>query len=166
MIPPIIIDIEASGFGKNSYPIEIGYIAEDAETWCCLIRPEADWQHWDETAESTHGISRERLAELGKPAAVVAQLMNDRLQNCTVYTDGWGHDFIWLSLLFETANISPHFKIEDLRKVLKPHQEAIWEVTKSQVQEELKAHRHRASSDAQVIQLTWLRTRAAYEASR
>lgn len=156
--PPIIIDVEASGFGINSYPIEIGYASQQSETWCSLIKPEQDWQHWDVSAERTHGITREKLFELGKPACDVAQDLNDRLQGCTVYTDGWGHDYIWLSLLFETANASPHFKIEDLRLVLTPRQADTWEVTKALVQQELSAKRHRASIDARVIQLTWLRT--------
>ena len=30
---PIIIDIEASGFGRGSYPIEIGYHMPDGESY-------------------------------------------------------------------------------------------------------------------------------------
>ena len=35
---PVIIDIEASGFGKGSYPIEIGYYSENSETTSARIR--------------------------------------------------------------------------------------------------------------------------------
>ncbi len=159
MTPPIIIDIEASGFGKHSYPIEVGFVLDHTESWSCLIRPEPEWTHWDANAAAAHGIQRETLFEVGLSVNEVAQQLNDRLLNCTVYTDGWGHDFIWLSLLFETANQIPHFKIDDLRRVLSPKQEVDWEATKLEVQREMATHRHRASMDAQVLQRTWLLTR-------
>jgi len=159
MNPPIIIDIEASGFGKNSYPIEIGFISEQGETWCSLIKPEADWQHWEASAEQTHHISREVLFEYGLNASKVAQQLNDRLQGMVVYTDGWIHDFIWLARLFDSADMAPHFKLEDLRHVLTSEQEVQWESTKCQVLAEMAVSRHRASIDAKVIQMTWLRTR-------
>ncbi|MFA6179529.1 MAG: hypothetical protein WC696_07975 [Candidatus Methylopumilus sp.] len=159
MTPPIILDIEASGFGKNSYPIEIGFVSEQAETWCALIKPEVDWLHWDDSAEQVHQISRATLHQRGKTAAYVAQELNDRLHNAVVYTDGWIHDFIWMARLFDAANITQHFKLEDLRDVLTRQQEVEWEATKSQVLLEMNVNRHRASIDAKLIQLTWLRTR-------
>ena len=159
MNPPIIIDIEASGFGKNSYPIEIGFISEQAETWCSLIKPESDWQHWEASAEQTHHITRETLYEYGLSASKVAQQLNDRLQGMVVYTDGWIHDFIWMARLFDAADMAPHFKLEDLRHVLTHQQEVEWENTKLEVLQEIKVDRHRASIDAKVIQMTWLRTR-------
>jgi hypothetical protein len=59
---PIIIDVEASGLGHGSYPIEVGFALADGETHCRLIKPEEDWQHWFEASfeeyapESTLGI--------------------------------------------------------------------------------------------------------------
>jgi hypothetical protein len=158
MSPPVILDIEASGFGKNSYPIEVGFIDESSETWCALIKPEEDWNHWDTSAENKHFIRREILFDHGKPARLIAQHLNDKLGNKTVYSDGWMHDFIWISRLFDSANTTPRFKLDDLRNVLTPKQEANWHTTKNQIQEELKMNRHRASDDAKVLQLTWLRT--------
>ncbi len=37
---PTVIDVEASGFGAGSYPIEVGVAFPDGRSWCCLIRPE------------------------------------------------------------------------------------------------------------------------------
>jgi hypothetical protein len=159
MNPPIILDIEASGFGKNSYPIEVGFIDESLNTWCALIKPEEDWQHWDFEAENMHDISRDCLLKHGKSAKLVAEALNQQLQNKTVYSDGWMHDFTWISLLFDSAKIQQRFKLEDLRHVLTPKQEAIWHATKKLVQQELNTKRHRASVDAKVLQLTWQRTR-------
>lgn len=157
---PIIIDVEASGFGKNGYPIEVGIITENASTWCSLITPEDDWQHWDETAENAHHIKREVLYTHGKSAKEIAQQLNDKLHNKTVYTDGWMHDYVWISRLFDAANVTQRFKLEDLRNVLTEQQQATWHATKDQVLKELNETRHRASIDAKVIQITWLRTRS------
>jgi hypothetical protein len=159
MKPPIILDIEASGFGKNSYPIEVGFIDESSSTWCALIKPEENWRHWDLNAENMHDISRECLLKYGKSAKLVAEALNERLRNKTVYSDGWMHDFTWISLLFDSAKIQQRFKLEDLRNVLTREQEAIWHATKKLVQQELNTKRHRASMDAKVLQLTWQRTR-------
>ncbi len=163
MQPPIIIDIEASGFGKGSYPIEVGFVKASGETWCRLIKPEQNWLHWDEGAEKLHHITRTILRQHGKPAAAIAQELNDQLQNQTVYSDSWAHDYAWIYRLFEIAETSPHFKFEDLRSVLSPQQEAIWHATKDRVIEEINADRHRASTDAKVLQMTWMKT---YELSQ
>lgn len=56
------------------------------------------------------------------------------------------------------ANIAPHFKLEDLRTVLTPYQESVWHITKQYILNEFQVRRHRASADAKVLQLTWLKT--------
>ena len=48
---PACLDMEASGFGRHSYPIEVGFVLGDGQSWCTLIRPAADWTHWDPAAE-------------------------------------------------------------------------------------------------------------------
>lgn len=158
MFTPIIIDFEASGFGKNSYPIEVGFVSDHGNSWCSLIKPEDDWQHWDEAAASVHRIPRSTLIEYGKSAAEVALELNELLHNKVVYSDGWTHDFIWMARLFDAANTAPHFKMEDLRNILSKEQEAHWHQIKQEVQIELRGERHRASVDAKVLQLTWERT--------
>ena len=45
---PYIIDVEASGFGNGSYPIEVGVVLNNGEKFCTLIVPAANWTHWDE----------------------------------------------------------------------------------------------------------------------
>ena len=158
MTPPIIIDIEASGFGAGSYPIEVGYVDRRGKPWCSLITPCDDWAHWNQTAENLHHISREMLLAHGKSAHVIATHLNDTFLNQTLYSDGWLHDFTWLNCLFHAANISPHFKFEDLRVVLTPFQQSVWHNTKQSLLNELQISRHRASVDAQVLQMTWLKT--------
>lgn len=53
---PIMLDVEASGFGRGSYPIEIGLAFPDGTSVAYLLRPEPDWVHWDEGAEQVHGL--------------------------------------------------------------------------------------------------------------
>jgi len=155
---PIIIDFEASGFGAGSYPIEVGFSGRHGEGWCTLIRPEQGWQHWDLDAARTHHIPREILIERGRSATFVAEQLNFFLNGNTVYTDGWAQDYVWMARLFEAARSVPKFRLEDLRRVITSSQESAWHTTKSQVAEELRVVRHRASSDARILQLTWLRT--------
>lgn len=158
MQTPIIIDFEASGFGKDSYPIEVGFVGKNGKGWCSLIKPEHDWRHWDRDAAQVHHISRELLLQRGKTCAFVACQLNQFLQGCTVYTDGWAQDYIWMARLFDAADVNPHFQLEDLRRVLSPDQESRWHETKSRVLQDLHATRHRASIDALVLQLTWMRS--------
>lgn len=158
MRTPITIDFEASGFGKGSYPIEVGFSGRHGEGWCSLIRPEEDWLHWDSGAAQMHRIPRELLLERGRPVVFVADQLNNLLRGQTVYTDGWTQDYVWMSRLFDAAEKVPMFTLADMREIISPKQEALWHKTKDHIHEELAISRHRASSDARVLQLTWLRT--------
>ena len=40
---PLIIDVEASGFGATSYPIEVGVALDGRDNFCSLILPASDW---------------------------------------------------------------------------------------------------------------------------
>jgi hypothetical protein len=86
---PLIIDVEASGFGSGSYPIEIGLALDDGHKYCALILPEPDWTDWDPEAERIHRIPRDILEAYGRPARAVAETLNELLASRTVYTDGW-----------------------------------------------------------------------------
>jgi hypothetical protein len=157
MSPPPVIDVEASGFGSKSYPIEVGFVLPDGQTWCTLIVPMPDWTHWDTTAEDVHGIGRELLAQYGRATTEVALEMNRMLRGMTVYTDAWYHDFNWISRLFDAAETSPTFKLEDLRSLLDDDAASRWHETRDQVQSEMTTARHRASNDAKVLQTTLVR---------
>jgi len=156
---PTVIDIEASGFGRGSYPIEVGIAMPDGQAHCYLIRPQSDWTHWDVEAEGLHHISQDTLRSHGKDVRLVAQRLNQLLANQTIYSDGWAHDTSWLGLLFESAGISQHFKIDHIACLFSQDQVAIWEQERLQVMQELGINRHRASADARIVQMTYLKTR-------
>lgn len=154
---PIILDIEASGFGRSGYPIEIGYALPDGQTWCSLIRPEPEWTHWDPSAEAVHHISQDLLVSRGRYVREVASLLNQNLGGQTAYSDGWGHDYSWLGRLFDAANMKPNFKLENLRALLSEEEADLWHIVKDQVKQDRGPQRHRASADARLLQLTWQR---------
>ncbi|MFT5693139.1 MAG: hypothetical protein ACI92E_002475 [Oceanicoccus sp.] len=158
MVRPLIIDIEASGFGVGSYPIEVGVALGNGETRCMIIRRESDWVHWDDGAESLHGISRDDLNRHGKMVEEVATALNKWLQGQVVYSDAWGNDSSWLALLFEYANVTQRFKLDSLRSLLDESQVENWHKTKEQVAEASKFQRHRASNDALILQQTYCKT--------
>ncbi|MHA2939030.1 hypothetical protein ACXJY6_12155 [Vibrio sp. RC27] len=155
---PIIIDIEASGFGSNSYPIEIGLILEDKTKYCTLVRPESSWNYWDDSAEDVHQLTRKKLFSHGRTPAVVAQQLNTLLKGKTIYSDGWVVDHPWLIKLFEVAGIEMEFKLSSIELILKEQQVYLWDETKVEVIQDLDIRRHRASNDAHVVQETFLRT--------
>jgi hypothetical protein len=154
---PCVLDIEASGFGRGSYPIEIGFVLPDGTAYCTLIVPDTSWTHWDGDAERVHGISRSLLQRHGRSAHEVAVELNHRLAGRTVYCDNWAHDYAWLARLFESADISPSFKLSHLRELMSENAAERFDDTREIVARNLQLRRHRASSDARVLQLSLAR---------
>lgn len=156
---PNIIDFEASGFGVDSYPIEVGVALSNGQKYCALIKPANDWLYWDKNAELVHGLNPELLSSHGKDINTVANELNDLLKNQTVYSDGWVVDKHWLSRLFYRAGFAPSFYLSSLEYILKEPQMEIWTATQQKVIAELALIRHRASTDALIIQETYARTK-------
>jgi hypothetical protein len=155
---PNIIDVEASGFGSLSYPIEVGVINQSGTRFCRLIKPQSDWTHWDAQAESLHGISRQLLAEKGFSAQQVCQQLNQFLMGQIAYTDGWVVDDTWLIKLFYAAKVTMQFHVSSLEMILNETQMSLWHSTKDILTQQMKEQRHRASCDAALIQNTFVTT--------
>ena len=153
---PIVIDVEASGLGPGSYPIEVGFVLADGTTHCTLIKPLGEWTHWSREAETLHGISRQVLENTGRNPEDVALFLNQHLQGKTIYSDAWGQDSCWLGMLFDCVGLWPAFKVDTIRALLREEQVAYWQQARAQVLKELKLRRHRASADARIIQQTYL----------
>lgn len=152
MTLPCVIDIEASGFGRGSYPIEVGFVLPDGRALCTLIRPLDGWTHWDAEAARLHGLSRELLLHHGRPAIEVATLLNEHLAGCNVYSDNWAHDYAWLALLYDGAGSQPAFRLRHLRELLDDDQAALWDGACAAARHERPMARHRASNDARIVQ--------------
>jgi hypothetical protein len=156
---PCVIDVEASGFGRGSYPIEVGFVMPDGSACCMLIRPEREWTHWDSAAERIHGISRTLLESHGRSVREVARELNRRLAGRDVYCDNWAHDYAWLARLFEAAQLAPEFRLHHLRELLSEAAAARFDDARDVVSRHLHLRRHRASGDARVLQLSVARAR-------
>ena len=149
---PWIIDVEASGFGAGSYPIEIGVAFPNGRTRCLLIQPMPEWTHWDPAAEAIHRISRQMLLRHGETTRRCCEKLNNWLAGQTVYSDAWGNDSSWLGLLYDSVNILPSFKLDSFRKLLSDEQLMRWAEAKQQAFAFMPMLRHRASTDALVLQ--------------
>lgn len=147
-----IMDIEASGFGRGSYPVEVGVCLADGHCHCFLIHPEPEWDHWTEEGERTHGIPRELLLERGLPVREVALELNRLLQGKVLYSDAWGQDQSWLMKLYDAAGLWPNFKLESIRVLMDEEELARYHDSFNDAEETLMVTRHRASSDASLIQ--------------
>ena len=156
---PAVLDIEASGFGRDSYPVEVGFVLPDGQSYCTLIKPAPTWTHWDPAAERLHRIPLRIAMRAGRSVAEVAAQLNERLHGRTLYCDGWAHDYVWLSVLFDAAHLTPTFKLDNLRVLLTEHEAALWARVKQQITAEMQLPRHRASSDAKILQRTLMRLR-------
>lgn len=108
------MDVEASGLQDDSYPIEIAWSDSLGNSETFLITPHHSWIHWDPKAEVVHGISRERLLDVGISIGDACSRLNTNLVDETVFTDAADYDSRWLLTLFKKAEIEPLFRIEDV----------------------------------------------------
>lgn len=149
---PDIMDIEASGFGCLSYPIEVGYCLSSQERYCALIKPHPTWVHWDKGAEAVHGIAQSLLHDVGLEPGEVCIQLNKRLSGRVLYSDAWVADKAWLNRLYEVSPLQPSFQLCAIENIQNECQHLIWDKVRDRQLKEAKFVRHRASADAQFIQ--------------
>ena len=129
MFIPTIIDVEASGFGKGSYPIEVGFITSNQQISCSLIKPIEAWSSWNNDVEKVHGIKRELLMTKGKSIHEIATWLNESFNGEVVYSDAWMNDMCWLGCLYDEAEIAQTFKLESILKLLSDDEREAWSQT-------------------------------------
>jgi DNA polymerase III alpha subunit (gram-positive type) len=115
----IFLDIEASGLGSGTFPIEIAYASSTGDKNEFLIKPTNDWLNhgsWCSNAEhDIHKISRDMLIENGMNVLDVANALNKSLCGKLVLCNDLEYDGVWLTQLFKAANIGVQFTLTDLR---------------------------------------------------
>ena len=131
---PCFLDVEASGFGDTSYPIEIAWSNEVGDIQRYLINPAsvANWVSWNPDSEKIHGIDRPRLERNGWDPEFVATRLTEDLHGKTVYTDAPEFDAAWVAQLFTAVKQPKPFRCEHIDELLlamlrKP-EDAIWQV--------------------------------------
>ena len=85
----------------------------------------------------------------------VAEQLNQLLTGQTAYTDAWCNDNSWLGRLYEEVGLDQRYRLETIRHLLSEVQASAWGETRETLRGRLKVHRHRASSDALVLQKTY-----------
>ncbi len=165
---PLFMDFEASGLGKQSYPIQVAWSAHDgtvSECWFIEPSPDYGWaleEGWDAAAERVHGIPFATLREQGKTATHIAVRMNEQLVGQTLYVDGGAFDQVWCEQLFAAAGLEQRFLIGDywqlILEMLPPSQTrqsgwqyALQDLAWKQVQLKGGGRRHLADTDVRYL---------------
>ena len=146
-----LIDIEASGLGPDSYPIEIAYSPEDGTYRSTLINPDTGdgWDEWDPLAEALHGISRAHAVEQGQDVMAVANQLNEALGTGVWYTDAYDQDFAWMTRLYEAVLLEPSFRLASLQGLLEQQGKGL--AAKYDELAAMDEPAHRAEADLQRI---------------
>jgi len=118
--PIAFIDIEASGLGPKSWPVEIGWAFVAGPAEAMLVRPSPGWDDaaWNPAAEALHGLTRDQLRAEGVDAATVCRRLNEVLSGARVYSDAPDFDGAWLYRLFAAAGLSPRFRLRHIVDLL------------------------------------------------
>jgi len=156
---PCFLDIEASGLGPHSYPVQIAWSDPEGGIECWLIDPSpvSWWDTWDWNAQDVHGIPRTMLTEFGKHPRWVAERMNEVLSGCTVYTDCQWADQFWVDVLFEAADLDRRFRVESVRDLfleLADHPNRI-QVADALAWRRVPGRRHQADNDVRHLIEMW-----------
>lgn len=121
----ICIDLEASGLGAESYPIEVAWKNDvTGEQDSFLINPDTaeNWNYWDEHAEEMHGIEREELNAKGLDIISACKRLNQKLKDKILISDAVEFDLFWVTRLFDATGIKPNFTMAGLDRVLSKEQ--------------------------------------------
>lgn len=163
---PCIGDIEASGLGPESYPIEIAWSLPDGSIHSSLIQTDSRWgEDWEIEAQELHHITPVMLLEQGLPALEVAKKMNEELAGEQLYFDGGHHDLFWLTILFRAADMQPSFGFRDFDTLLAAagaidgNKRVTAEAWAERDFAELGLQRHRAANDVKFLQRWYIRAR-------
>lgn len=143
----VFVDLEASGLGAESYPIEIAWkCPESGETDSFLINPDSvqGWSYWDDFAEELHGLDRQQLVAQGLSAKDACERLNARLSGRRLISDALEFDSFWVRRLFEAVGEKARFEVVGLDALLSAEQLIQYRfVARSQFR------RHRAMQDVE-----------------
>lgn len=147
------IDLEASGLGAKSWPVEVGWAFSEGAAESMLIRPDASWsdEAWDAKAERIHGLDRGTLERDGRDPRDVCRALNKALAGADVYSDAPDWDGFWLYRLFMAANIRQAFQLLDFGQLIRPLAGAREEALHERAAR-LAPRRHRAGDDVLHLQ--------------
>lgn len=148
-----IIDIEASGLHRLSYPLEIA-AAVDGQTRSWLIKPQPSWRHWDVFAEALHGLPRDLLEQEGLPARQVAIELSEfvaQTDDAVLYSDACAWDASWINRLYRSVNLPRGFSLGSIYDLLDERQTDDFHQEKLRIVERNRFRPHRAAVDVEIM---------------
>lgn len=147
------IDLEASGLGSKSWPIEIGWAFADWPVRSMLIKPADSWSlsAWEKSAEELHGIPPDKLIREGTPVLEAALVLNAAFANAEVYSDAPDYDGYWLYRLYEAAGVRANFRLNDFAELIRPLASSTPKELVGRAHK-LEPHTHRAAQDVRHLQ--------------
>ena len=148
MQPIAFIDLEASGLGAASWPVEVGWCFLDGAPTSMLVRPDENWPDdaWDPAAAALHGLTRGELKKRGAPAQTICNAMNEALAGAVVYSDAPDWDGFWLYRLFSAAKARQAFQVFDFADLFEAAPPVQYEKARAAARKSAP-HRHRAKDD-------------------
>lgn len=147
----VMLDVEASGLGHSSYPVEVALASSTGAHANFLIKPTTDWLEqgeWDKNAEKLHGLSQQQLLQHGDNIVSIAQQLNKYLCGKLVLCNDLTFDGFWLTQLFKAANTSVTFYLIDLSALFDYWGEEKARLYKEEYSKMLNTNEHRALPDA------------------
>lgn len=159
----LFLDVESSGLGEDSYPIEVALCDDALSLRSWLVRPEPGWTSWSVLAESLHGMGRDAVCRDGEPAAAVAHAMSAAAGDGWVASDAPEADGAWVDRLYAAAGLERPFRIVDVGEALLglgvPVEAAVararaWDRARAAAARRFP-HVHRAGPDALALAAAW-----------
>lgn len=117
----LFLDIEASGLGSASFPIEIGWVLDDeAGPESILVRPHETWDvasGWSAASAEIHGITPAMLEELGLSVEEACTRLDNLAPGRLVVSDAHRHDDWWLGRLYAAAGQEKTWSVGDVERL-------------------------------------------------
>jgi hypothetical protein len=156
------MDIEASGLGTGSWPVEIGWALPfgPKRNGAVLIRPVPEWTHWSSVAETHfHKISRQTLDREGMAPGEALARVEEALYGCEIYVEDPAEDRTWFSRLVAAAGRETALRLHDAHGLFEA-QALRRRHNLTDIRREVSVrfpHSHRAGADALQLAEIWRR---------
>jgi len=121
MSRPLFLDIEASSYDDDAFPVSLAWSLPDGRIKTVLVMPDESW-NLDEVERLPFDI--QHYYDQGFSTSDIAHEINIDLDGSTVYVDGIDPDELWLEKIFEACGIEPTFELARMDDLFIGHEYA------------------------------------------
>lgn len=116
-----VLSVKSSGLSDDSYPISLGIAGQDSLALSWLIYPLEDWNHWDDSSEEAHGITKTKLFSEGRDGFLVCREINAIFNGKSIIVcSDW--DNFWIRKLFMSLSVKMSFSLIHLKDFVSKEQ--------------------------------------------